>query len=140
LYLALGNHTNYIYEKAKKKEYLWFRVDGPYGNLTIDYQRYPVILLIAGGIGITPIMGILKDLYRVGDLSEKHPKTANFVVQAVHLVWAVHNQRQYNWFSQELHEMASKSRIGFPTLSILNQVKRIDIVLEILSQHCCWRR
>jgi predicted ferric reductase len=35
-------------------------VDGPYGNMNVNYQRFPVLLLIAGGIGITPIIGILK--------------------------------------------------------------------------------
>ncbi len=42
------------------KKSLWIRVDGPYGDLNMNYRRYPVLLLVSGGIGVTPAMGILK--------------------------------------------------------------------------------
>lgn len=41
-------------------------VDGPYGNFTLNDSNDPV-LLIAGGAGIAPIMGLLRDLVARGD-------------------------------------------------------------------------
>jgi predicted ferric reductase len=32
------------------------RVDGPYGNQKLNYRRFPNLLLVAGGIGITPVL------------------------------------------------------------------------------------
>lgn len=37
-------------------------IDGPYGEFVIDAARSETVLLIAGGVGIAPIMGILRDL------------------------------------------------------------------------------
>ncbi|KDO19244.1 hypothetical protein SPRG_15118, partial [Saprolegnia parasitica CBS 223.65] len=34
-------------------------VGGPYGNLSIDLDEYDTVLLIAGGIGVTPLLHIL---------------------------------------------------------------------------------
>ena len=41
------------------------RVDGPYGSLSMRYQRYGRLLLIGGGVGITPLLAILKDVYQL---------------------------------------------------------------------------
>jgi len=48
-------------------------VDGPYGNLNLNYRRYPRLVLVAGGIGITPVMGLLRDAYRI-NVSANAPK------------------------------------------------------------------
>lgn len=68
---ALGNHTQKLTEVAKGRRSLWVRVDGPYGNQRINYRRFPVLLLISGGIGITPCIGILKDMYRTGNVDKR---------------------------------------------------------------------
>ena len=36
------------------------RVDGPYGRLQVDLTRYKTIVLVAGGIGITPFLSIIE--------------------------------------------------------------------------------
>lgn len=41
------------------------RLEGPYGVISIDHanpEMYPSVLLVAGGIGVTPILSILSDL------------------------------------------------------------------------------
>lgn len=37
-------------------------VDGPYGTFTLEGREEDAVLLIAGGVGIAPIMGLLRDL------------------------------------------------------------------------------
>ncbi|WP_084862360.1 ferredoxin reductase family protein [Salibaculum halophilum] len=37
-------------------------VDGPYGHFTLEGHGDDAVLLIAGGVGIAPIMGLLRDL------------------------------------------------------------------------------
>ena len=41
-------------------------IDGPYGNFTLEGHEEDAILLIAGGVGIAPIMGLLRDLVAKG--------------------------------------------------------------------------
>ncbi|MCR9257762.1 MAG: ferredoxin reductase family protein [Alphaproteobacteria bacterium] len=42
-------------------------VDGPYGHLVVSGRPDPGIVLLAGGVGIAPMMGILRELRHRGD-------------------------------------------------------------------------
>ena len=42
-------------------------VDGPHGNLVVAGRKEPGIALIAGGVGIAPLIGILRQLHHEGD-------------------------------------------------------------------------
>ncbi|MDA7428841.1 ferredoxin reductase family protein [Primorskyibacter aestuariivivens] len=42
-------------------------VDGAYGNLSVDGRSEPGVALIAGGIGIAPLIGILRQMRLTGD-------------------------------------------------------------------------
>ncbi len=42
-------------------------LDGPHGNLVVSGHRAPGIALIAGGVGIAPLLGILRQLRHEGD-------------------------------------------------------------------------
>ncbi|MCR4269240.1 ferredoxin reductase family protein [Nitratireductor sp. ZSWI3] len=37
-------------------------IDGPYGDFTLDSHQARSVLLLAGGVGIAPIMGLLRDM------------------------------------------------------------------------------
>jgi len=56
--LYAGSQEGNEYGKAKLK----LKVDGPYGKVSIDFTRYRTVILIGSGIGVTPMMSILKDL------------------------------------------------------------------------------
>jgi len=47
-------------------------IDGPHGNLRLSGRIEPGIALIAGGIGVAPLLGILRELHATGD---KRPTT-----------------------------------------------------------------
>ena len=51
---GLGDHTQKLVQLAAEKPSFWVRVDGPYGHLKLNYRRFPVLVLVGGGIGMTP--------------------------------------------------------------------------------------
>lgn len=60
----LGDFTRTIGEiKPDTVAYL----DGPYGNLTVDGREQPGVALIAGGVGLAPLLGILRQMRLTGD-------------------------------------------------------------------------
>jgi respiratory burst oxidase len=73
---ALGDHTREILSLAKRcnveNRSTWIRCDGPYGYLNFDYRRYGVLLMAGGGIGVTPVMSLLGDIYSENRSSEPH--------------------------------------------------------------------
>jgi len=97
---------------------MWVRIDGPYGNLRLNYRRYPVLLLVGGGIGFTPMLGIMKDMFRAGDVDPKKRPHTN-VVDAVYCVWTVQTVDQYYWFGSEMNEcFENNAKPGFPQLNV----------------------
>ncbi|KAL6281050.1 hypothetical protein ACE6H2_017931 [Prunus campanulata] len=43
-------------------KYIPIAVEGPYGPVSMDFLRYDSILLVSGGIGITPFLSIVQEL------------------------------------------------------------------------------
>jgi predicted ferric reductase len=109
---GLGDHTNRVVAAAQQKASMWVRTDGPYGNLKLNYRRYPVCFLAAGGIGVTPVIGILKDIYRHGELDPMAKKRHVSLVEKVYFIWTVQNMQQYAWFTEEIKYFLDASRKG----------------------------
>eukprot|EP00978_Attheya_sp_CCMP212_P033940 scaffold139774_cov59-Attheya_sp.AAC.1 len=84
---SLGDHTNKIVEFSKRcvaeNRQPWIRSDGPYGYLKFNYRRYEVLMLAGGGIGITPIISMLKDIY--GEKGSDQPHC----IKHVYVVWVM---------------------------------------------------
>jgi len=123
---GLGDHTSKLVTMASTAQSLWVRVDGPYGHLKLNYRRFPVLVLVAGGIGMTPVMGILRDMFRIGDIDPK-ARQHRHCVEAVYVIWTVQNEDQYCWFVDELNECWNGSqKPGMPTFAPSIFVTRID--------------
>lgn len=46
-------------------------IDGPFGSASEDFDKYETVLLVGGGIGVTPFASILKTIwYRLNNFSE----------------------------------------------------------------------
>ncbi|KAL7527411.1 hypothetical protein ACHAXR_001948, partial [Thalassiosira sp. AJA248-18] len=108
----LGDHTKKIVEYAERcaadNKQVKIRSDGPYGALPFNYCRYGSILFVAGGIGITPIIGILKDIYgNVGsDSNKKHP---SHCIKNVSVVWIMPHAAEATLFLGLLNSFHLKS-------------------------------
>lgn len=67
----LGDFTRSVGQiKVGSRAYL----DGPYGNLTVDGRNEPGVALIAGGVGVAPLLGILRQMRLTDD-----PRTIKLV-------------------------------------------------------------
>jgi len=108
---SMGNNTwtDQLVKLARKFESeaplheLVVNVDGPYG-LPLDYAQYRTITLVAGGIGITPIIGIYSYLYSLA-------KSTQFPIslETVKLIWVVRDPRIFASFQEIFHSVASDS-------------------------------
>eukprot|EP00178_Gracilaria_changii_P005985 TRINITY_DN20247_c0_g1_i1.p1 TRINITY_DN20247_c0_g1~~TRINITY_DN20247_c0_g1_i1.p1 ORF type:complete len:174 (-),score=21.39 TRINITY_DN20247_c0_g1_i1:92-613(-) len=107
---------------------------GPHGRLSLNYRKYPNVILIAGGIGITPLIAILKTIYRIGvsiDEQKKHPLSP--FIQQVFLIWAVPDRATYEWFEkviQKAIKRSDKENSSFPKLHPFIHFTREDTVPE----------
>mmetsp|Transcript_6505 Transcript_6505/g.12247 ORF Transcript_6505/g.12247 Transcript_6505/m.12247 type:complete len:532 (-) Transcript_6505:118-1713(-) len=62
---SIGGWTQRLMELAKKESKVNILIEGPYGNLAVDINdsnRYKTVVLIAGGIGVTPLLSVANDL------------------------------------------------------------------------------
>jgi len=81
-------------------------VDGPHGKLTMPIDKYPVIILAAGGVGVTPILSVLEDLY-----NRRHQMPH---LSAVHFIWASrHHEAFTEWFPDFLKHIHSEKESKF---------------------------
>ena len=107
---ALGDHSarlvDWVQTAAARGEECrpLVRVQGPFGNLKMNYRRYTRAVFVAGGIGITPIISILKDCFSTGDgltghhYRDKIPSN----LKEVHVCWVVRSPKEVLSFAQEL--------------------------------------
>lgn len=95
-------------ETATTGDRLKMRLDGPYGVGRLQWGAWPVTVLVAGGIGITPAMSIASYLV---DKATQSPQQA---VSHIHLLWTVKNASHIAWFDEELRalsEIASRKDV-----------------------------
>ena len=59
-----GDYTSQI---GQLPEGCTIGIDGPYGEFTLEAHDPAAVLLIGGGVGIAPLMGILRDMAARGD-------------------------------------------------------------------------
>lgn len=58
-------------------------LDGPYGNLSLDGRTEPGVALIAGGVGLAPLLGILRQMRLTGDAREVKVIYGNRIIDQI---------------------------------------------------------
>jgi len=114
---GLGDHTQKLMERVSqdpKNSKLWIRIDGPYGNLRVSIRRFPNVVLVLGGIGFSPIIGILKDLDRTGKLDPRMEQNPPHLMQNVHVLWVGRSAGQSTWFNEEIEQFVKASGNNLP--------------------------
>jgi hypothetical protein len=131
---SLGDHTGKLLEKVKaieasgsgsgsggKAPKLWMRVDGPYGHLSLNYKRYRTVVLVGGGVGVTPMVALIKDAFqlRMNEAAKKATPRSPLVKHIV-FVWACASYDVFTWFKDVVEEaMAQSGQPGYPTLECM---------------------
>jgi NADPH oxidase len=94
-------HTNYP-QKA-----LWVRVEGPYGQIPFEIKNYTHVILICGGIGITPCISFLKEVYARD--SKSGP-----LINYIYLAYCCTKETEAEWINEELLSIVQPSQETCP--------------------------
>lgn len=112
-----GNFTKKLYHKAEKSSNtIWIRIDGPYGHWPFNILRYKKLVLVCGGVGVTPCMAALRHIYSYDKL---HSFSGTGDLRIVYFVWACKDEALTLCFKDELADIVSKaSHPFFPRLIV----------------------
>lgn len=102
-----GKYTNALAKLPLSSE---IHVDGPFGDFVYDAEFDRHAVLIAGGIGITPMMSIIRDA-----LNQRYPNTLS-------LLYSVQNE-SYAVFADELIQLSAR----YPNFKVIFSVTRGQI-------------
>ena len=120
---ALGDHTTRVVALAKEcvaqGRQPWIRSEGPYGVLDFELCRYGMLMLVGGGVGVTPVIGIIKDLF----LSP--PKPEPRALRCVVVCWVLQHARDAATFTKVLRACMKRAEENPGTLPSI-----------ILKVHC----
>jgi hypothetical protein len=107
-------------------------VDGPFGSASEDFLNFETILLVGGGIGVTPFASILKTIwYRMNNLS--NAKTTR--LSKVYFTWVIRDFGQAEWFHSLLHaieEQDTQNRIEI-NIYLTAKIKEDDMTNIIVA-------
>ncbi|XP_062578537.1 dual oxidase 2-like isoform X2 [Saccostrea cucullata] len=79
-------------------------LDGPFGEGHQDWYKFPVAVLVGGGIGVTPFASILKDIVH------KTSQPIQFPCQKVYFLWVTRTQKQFEWLTDIIREVEENDR------------------------------
>ncbi|KAI8325800.1 hypothetical protein GQ54DRAFT_254126 [Martensiomyces pterosporus] len=106
-------------------------VDGPYGAPTQQVFNYECMILIGGGIGVTPMSSVLKSLYYQLVAPESMRKA-----RKVYFLWVCRDVQSLEWF-QDLLTALDEEDIGdlLETRTYLTGQLSIDHIRNIALYH-----
>nr|CAG8474216.1 2565_t:CDS:2 [Entrophospora candida] len=107
---TIGKFTNLLFDRASRESYamnptLKISIEGPYGKSSVQFMDYDTVILFSGGIGVTPMISILRNLV------DRLVSGMTIATNTIYFVWAVPNLDSYHWFSTELQEIQDKFNI-----------------------------
>jgi len=94
-----GTFTNRLRTRASELNKVL--VDGPYGKTSLDTKHYRDVVLVCGGVGVTPMISTLQEMHRQG--FEHHDN--------VYFVWVARDPKAFNWFTDILNEVKDNPKV-----------------------------
>jgi predicted ferric reductase len=125
-----GKFTKKMTDLYRNDPYCYLRFTGPFGGIGANYHRYDELVIICGGIGITPFIGMLNDIFsrfdNVGD------QCAQSCIESIVFVWFCKDSQLYKIYKDYIdrfHERnvrnsANRGPVFMPIVSI--KVQQID--------------
>ena len=84
-------------------------LDGPYGCMSINPSSYSRLILVAGGIGITPFLPIIKSQLQLPD-------------KEIHLIWSLRQKKLLSLLSKDIFQQMN-SNVNFNVKVCLTTTK-----------------
>uniref|UniRef100_H3GS19 DOMON domain-containing protein n=1 Tax=Phytophthora ramorum TaxID=164328 RepID=H3GS19_PHYRM len=117
-----GSFTRKLMEKAGTQYELTANLCGPFGKMSLNVDRYDAVVLVAGGVGITPMMSLINQTRlfpNAASDSDKTPKAADWYV-----IWSVREPEDILMMEQFLPthaqlDYAARASIQDPNMAIL---------------------
>jgi len=98
-------------------------VDGPFGSASEDFLKYETVLLVGGGIGVTPFASILKFIwYRMNNFNSSKPTR----LSKVYFTWVIRDFGTAEWFHSLLHAIEEQDTMNKIEINIYLTAKIKD--------------
>jgi len=89
-----------------------FRIDGPYGAASEEVFKFKTVMLVGGGIGVTPFGSILKSIrYRI-------ESGQGNVITKVYFYWISRDKNAFEWFNEVLAALEQENISNFLEINI----------------------
>eukprot|EP00475_Leptophrys_vorax_P041730 TRINITY_DN78775_c0_g1_i1.p1 TRINITY_DN78775_c0_g1~~TRINITY_DN78775_c0_g1_i1.p1 ORF type:complete len:982 (+),score=244.37 TRINITY_DN78775_c0_g1_i1:113-2947(+) len=114
---GLGDHTKKMIAAAQASQQVWIRVDGPYGKWPFNFTRFKGVVLVAGGVGVTPSMALIRHVFNIN----RNGADVDTRLTDVFFVWSAKNEREFEWYQEMLVEAMKRSALKsdkYPTLHV----------------------
>ena len=118
---AVGDWTNTLASRLgcqwtsakdpKISELPLLMVDGPYGTASQDVYDYPVSVLIGAGIGVTPYVSILKNIWYRFKHDETSTSPLNMKLKKVYFIWVIRDRTSFEWIIDVLNTIEQEKRM-----------------------------
>jgi len=105
--MGKGTFTGRLHDYMGKNPNGRIYVDGPYGHCAVRWEEYTSLILIAGGIGVTPMIAILDDLYEKTKNGKKPPK-----LESVIFCWTVQTKDTIAWMEDVIKKIQASEVTG----------------------------
>lgn len=127
-----GDWTRALLALSKRKKEVEFYADGPYGNLEIDLAdpKYKQFILIAGGVGITPILSIVNSLME--------DFIAGRTIRQIKFVWASKSSHEIKALLDDRNHLLQYLTVIYQEEEFLKDISNhrlIDLQIYMTDQH-----
>jgi predicted ferric reductase len=122
---ALGDHTKKLLDAFQSGSRPVVKIDGPYGRVVINPRRYRSLVFVCGGIGVTPMISMLRWYYLINAPQDVAAKQSVHLAEYVYFVWVVDTIKTYEVFKGTILQCVERSKQpGFPTFVPMIHVTR----------------
>jgi predicted ferric reductase len=125
-----GDWTKSLGALAKRSRDVKFKLDGPHGNLSLDIKNpaYKQFILVAGGIGVTPMLSLINSL--IEDFM------AGRTIRQIKMVWATRSLSEVKALLDERSYLTQYLNVFYYEEEYLKSIqpsKLIDLQIYLTS-------